>query len=311
MRRPPADISSVLWAAASQYGIPYTLLCAVAYRESQYDASATSKPNKTGQIDRGLFQLSPATLQTYNVTDPYDASESARAASQMLVHLGHATDWDWKLMLWSYNYGPTAVARLVNAGNTPPMIVQQYADSVIGNRRWLQAQDAAAGSGTSPSTARQQRLPFGAPTTLEKLDAAITALSQLNPMHNDSAGLAVAWHKWYVGTKRDLGDAALVDQAFIVLSWNNYARAFDRAPLTNSSTPTPDYINPSLWNRIKDRTQTSIAIVREAVNAAKASAAQVTSWWYGSDQAPWLLLLGGGALLFALSSRSRGRRSSV
>lgn len=302
MIRPPANISSVLWAAASQYGIPYTLLCAVAYKESQYKPDRSSPPNKLGQIDRGLFQLSPATCTTYNVTDPFDATESARAAAQMLVHLGNATEWNWQHMLWAYNYGPTAVARLLNEGKTPPMVVQQYADSVIGNRRWLQAQDSAAGK---TITSGQQRLPFAAPTTLEKLDLAISSLAQLNPRHEKCAALAVAWRQWYVGEKRDLGDAALIEQAFVTLSWNTYAQAFDRAPLTNSSTPTPDAIEPTLWARVKERTATSIAIVREAANALKATGAQVYSWWYGADNAA--LLLGGGLLLLLVLSRSRGR----
>lgn len=206
-------------------------------------------------------------------------------------------------MLWAYNYGPTAVARLLTEGKTPPMVVQQYADSVIGNRRWLQAQDSAAGGGTTRDA--QQRLPFAAPTTLQKLDAAITTLAQLNPSHEPSAALAVAWRKWYTGTTRELGDAALVEQAFVVLSWNNYAKAFDRAPLTNSTTPTPDAIEPTIWGRIKDRTATSIAIVREAANAAKEVGAQAAAWWYGYDEKA-LLLLGGGLVLLLLSGR-RGR----
>jgi hypothetical protein len=309
MRTPPNDIKSVLWAAASQYGVPYTLLAAIAYRESQFNPDAVSPPNPHGQVDSGLFQLSPGTQQGYNVSNPLDATESARAASQMLVHLGRATEWNWKQMLWAYNYGPTAVAKLINEGKTPPIVVQQYADSVIGNRRWLQAQDSGRGSAT-PVTPGQQSLQWGdGLTVLQRLDRAIQSLARLNPQHAQAIALRGAWDQWFTGSRKTTGDAGAVEQPFVITAWNNYAKAYDRAPLTDSSTPTPALIEPALWDRVKDNAEASIALIQEGVNRAKAAAASVASWWYGDEQLAWLVL-GGGAVLLLLSSR-RGRRRAA
>jgi hypothetical protein len=309
MRIPPPEIKTHLWAAANQHGVPYTLLAAIAYRESQYNPEAVSPPNNKGQIDRGLFQLSPGTIEGYGVANPLDAGESTRAAARMLQHLGRATGWNWAHMLWAYNYGPTAVARLLNDGKTPPLEVQRYAESVIGNRRWLQAQESAQGSAV-PDMSKQQSFRYGdGSTAVQRLDRAIQALARLNPNVEQIAQLQYAWGSWYTPERRKIGDAALVEQPFLVTSWNTYARAYDRAPLTSSDTPTPAYIEPELWERVREKASTALAYVVDATNQAKAVAARALTWWEGGgdEQSTWLALGGVGLLLWMLRRRGRGR----
>ena len=122
--------SGLFQAAESKYGVPATLLAAVAKQESGYNAGAVSPAGA-----RGLMQIMPATAQGLGV-DPMQPSQAVDGAARLLKDLiakfgrvDHA--------LAAYNAGPGAVMRY---GGIPPYPeTQRYVPAVLGIQRQLEA----------------------------------------------------------------------------------------------------------------------------------------------------------------------------
>jgi cell wall-associated NlpC family hydrolase len=96
--------------AATSYGVPATLLSAVASTESGYDPTAVSSAGA-----EGLMQLMPSVAASLGV-DPFNPSQAIDGAARMLASL-HQSLGSWTLAVAGYNAGAGAVQHY---GGIPP-----------------------------------------------------------------------------------------------------------------------------------------------------------------------------------------------
>jgi peptidoglycan DL-endopeptidase CwlO len=127
----PAQVpyAGLFTQAAERYGVPATLLAAVARQESAYNAQAVSPAGA-----RGLMQLMPATARGLGV-NPDVPAQAVDGAARLLRDL--IAEFDRvDLALAAYNAGPGAVHRY---GGIPPYReTQQYVPAVLGHQRQLE-----------------------------------------------------------------------------------------------------------------------------------------------------------------------------
>ena len=119
---PSTSVQSALSAASVKYGVPSSLLNAVAQAESGYNPNAVSPAGA-----QGLLQLMPTTGASLGVTNPFDPSQNANAGAQYLSQL-YGQYGDWNTALIAYNEGP---GNLASKGIFPSS--QSYADSILAN----------------------------------------------------------------------------------------------------------------------------------------------------------------------------------
>jgi len=121
---PYADLFT---AASRKYGVPATLLSAVARQESGYDARAVSPAGA-----QGLMQLMPGTAKGLGVRNSFDPAQSIDGAARMLRDLTQRfgrTD----LALVAYNAGPGAVLKY--DGIPPYPETQRYVRNVLSSMK--------------------------------------------------------------------------------------------------------------------------------------------------------------------------------
>ena len=122
--------SGLFQAAEQKYGVPATLLAAVAKQESGFNASAVSPAGA-----RGLMQIMPGTAQGLGV-DPMQPAQAVDGAARLLKDLiGRFGRVDHALA--AYNAGPGAVLRY--DGIPPYPETQRYVPAVLGIQRSLEA----------------------------------------------------------------------------------------------------------------------------------------------------------------------------
>ena len=126
--------TSLAGDAARSYGIPDSLVTAVASVESDGDPAAVS-----GKGAEGLMQLMPATAEELGVTDPMNPDENLRGGSRYLKHLMDRFDGDLQKVLAAYNAGPSRVARY--DGVPPFKETRRYVERVLERMRWLESPD--------------------------------------------------------------------------------------------------------------------------------------------------------------------------
>jgi cell wall-associated NlpC family hydrolase len=110
-------------AASQKYGVPATLLSAVAKQESGYDAKAISPVGA-----QGLMQLMPGTAKGLGVANSFDPAQAVDGAARMLRDLTNrfgSTD----LALAAYNAGPGAVLKY--DGIPPYPETQNYVRTIL------------------------------------------------------------------------------------------------------------------------------------------------------------------------------------
>lgn len=110
-------------SAATKYGVPATLLSAVAQQESGFDPKAVSPAGA-----QGLMQLMPATARGLGVTDAFDPAQAVDGAAKMLRNLTNRFG-STELALAAYNAGPGAVLKY--DGIPPYPETQRYVRSVM------------------------------------------------------------------------------------------------------------------------------------------------------------------------------------
>ncbi len=115
-------------SAQAKYGVPATLLAAVARQESAYNAQAVSPAGA-----RGLMQLMPATARGLGV-NPNVPAQAVDGAARLLRDLINEFD-RVDLALAAYNAGPGAVHRY--NGIPPYRETQQYVPAVLRFQREL------------------------------------------------------------------------------------------------------------------------------------------------------------------------------
>jgi hypothetical protein len=116
-------MKEIFQKAASTYGIDESLLEAVAYRESSFNANATSSAGA-----QGIMQLMPDTAKDLGITDAYDAYQNIMGGAKYLKWLYDRYNGDLSLTLAAYNAGYGAVDR---AGGVPSTGVQNFVTSVM------------------------------------------------------------------------------------------------------------------------------------------------------------------------------------
>jgi soluble lytic murein transglycosylase-like protein len=121
--------ASLFESAAQRYGVPATLLAAVAHQESGFNPTVTSPAGA-----RGLMQLMPATARGLGV-DPMDPAQAVDGAARMLRGLiGEFGSAD--LALAAYNAGPGAVHRY---GGIPPYAeTRRYVPAVLAYQKLME-----------------------------------------------------------------------------------------------------------------------------------------------------------------------------
>ena len=122
--------ASVFDHAAAKYGVPASLLAAVAHQESGYNASAVSRAGA-----KGLMQLMPGTAKGLGV-DPMNPTQAVDGAARMLKGLiNEFGRVDYALA--AYNAGPGAVHRY--HGIPPYAETQRYVPAVLAYQKKLAA----------------------------------------------------------------------------------------------------------------------------------------------------------------------------
>jgi len=260
---PSPEVLAALQAAARQTNVPLSLLWGVAFAESGFDPSKIGPVTSSGQA-QGLMQLMPAIAAAYGVTEPLDARQSALGGAKLLAKLGKALKWNWEAMLSAYVWGPTNYARAkANPGTPMPGDVMTYV------RRALAARDVYRNKADRPHG-----------TLIEALNAAIENLAELNPTWAPAIMARDAWRPFFAAHKTDTDVEALISQP-LKAQFRGYELAYERAPITDESTPAPELVRPDLWKS-----------AAEAVERVKTRV---------SDAAEGVALgLGGGLFLLAL-----------
>jgi Transglycosylase SLT domain len=118
----PSSIQTALQNASTTYGVPVSLLQAVAFAESSYNPSVTSSAGA-----QGLLQIMPANDASLGITNPFDPQQSANAGAKYLSQL-YAQYGDWNTALIAYNEGPGALA-----SKGPYSSSQSYAAGILAN----------------------------------------------------------------------------------------------------------------------------------------------------------------------------------
>ena len=248
--------------------MPLSLLWGVAFAESSFDPSKVGPYTRSGERALGLMQLMPPIAAKYGVAEPMDATQNALGAAKYLLALAKPLKWDASDMLTAYNWGPTAYARARAAGQATPGDVQTYV------RRALAAREVYRNKADKP---------IG--TLTSALNAAIESLAALNPTWAPATMARDAWRPYYA---KHQGDNDLTALAVLPLAqWRNYELAYERAPITDESTPRPELVKPDLWR----------AAV-ETIDSVKHSAEQAT---YGLGAGLFVLAL----FLLAVADRRR------
>lgn len=231
---PTASVLEALTAAARATNVPLSLLWGIAFAESGFDPSKVGPYTRSGEQARGLMQLMPSIVDTYKVSDPFDAAQNAMAAARELARLGKALKWNWQDMLSAYVWGPTAYARARTAKQPIPAEVSMYV------RRALAARDVYRNKAGRPR---------GTATLVQAINAATEALAALNPSWAPASMARDSWRPfWESAGVAELPDAHAAARQDVTAYWRNYQLAYERAPITDASTPPPELIEPSLWH---------------------------------------------------------------
>ena len=101
--------ASCFRAAAATYGLPETLLLAVARGESDFETTARSRANAHG-VMQILWPTTANHLGIYRLTELYDPCTNIDAGARYLQELLHRFDGNLHLTLAAYNYGPERIA---------------------------------------------------------------------------------------------------------------------------------------------------------------------------------------------------------
>ena len=96
-------------AAAAAYGLPETLLLAVARGESDFEATARSRANAHG-VMQILWPTTANHLGIYRLTELYDPCTNIDAGARYLQEMLARFNGNLHLALAAYNYGPERIS---------------------------------------------------------------------------------------------------------------------------------------------------------------------------------------------------------
>lgn len=108
----PDNLKEIFKKAADTYGVDQKLLELIGYRESRYQANATSSAGAMG-----IMQLMPSTAKEMGVNNAYDPEENIMGAAKLIKHLHELYNGNIDLMIAGYSAGTGAVRKY---GGVPP-----------------------------------------------------------------------------------------------------------------------------------------------------------------------------------------------
>jgi len=172
-------------ASALQYGLPESLLLAVARGESDFEATARSRANAHG-VMQILWPITAKHLGIHRLTDLYDPCTNIDAGTRYLKELLNTYDDNLHLALAAYNYGPGRIAK--NATSIPDGAVW-YSGYIYRHLEYVLGKSGT--SEPSPDTlysdiGQSTLLTFGEPYRAE---AFISRLEKSSP------GLSLDWFR--------------------------------------------------------------------------------------------------------------------
>ena len=175
-------------AATAAYGLPETLLLAVARGESDFETTARSRANA-----HGVMQIQwPGTakhLGVYRLSDLYDPCTNIDAGARYLKELLQEFNGDLHLALAAYNYGPS---RIPKQGDIPDGAswysgyIFRHLNYVLGDRR----------NPTAPADSLYSEL---GRTTLVSFGEPYRAAAFVNGLEQRAPALNLDWFRRGVG----------------------------------------------------------------------------------------------------------------
>jgi soluble lytic murein transglycosylase-like protein len=121
---PDVELAPMIDAAAQSHQLQVKLLRGVIRQESGFKPCAVSAKGA-----KGLMQLMPATIDQFQVSDPFDAQQNIEAGATFLKQLLDKYKGDIALALSAYNSGPGTVDQ---AGRIPDIKeTRDYVDAIM------------------------------------------------------------------------------------------------------------------------------------------------------------------------------------
>lgn len=119
------SLTSIFQKASDTYGVPMTLLTAMAKQESNFHADSTSRSGAMG-----IMQLMPATAAALGCENAYDPEQNIMAGANYISQLLQKYNGNVSLALAAYNAGGNNVDKY---GGIPPFAeTQDYVAKITG-----------------------------------------------------------------------------------------------------------------------------------------------------------------------------------
>jgi hypothetical protein len=167
-------------AAALQYGLPETLLLAVARGESDFEPAARSKANAHG-VMQILWPDTARHLGIYRLSELYEPCTNIDAGARYLKELLDLYDGNLHLSLAAYNYGPGRISR--NGHDIPSGAewysgyIYRHLNYVLGNGKAGHAVPDTLYSDIGQSTLVTFGEPYRAEAFIDRLEGLAPGLS--------------------------------------------------------------------------------------------------------------------------------------
>jgi len=172
-------------AAALAYGLPDTLLLAVARGESDFDDSARSRANAHG-VMQILWPVTANHLGIYRLSELYDPCTNIDAGARYLKEMLARYDGNIHLALAAYNYGPERIRTdgedIPSGATWYSAYIYRHLNYVLGDKK----SESAGGGNIYSEMGRSTLVSFGEPY---RAAAFVAGLEKRSP------GLRLDWFR--------------------------------------------------------------------------------------------------------------------
>jgi hypothetical protein len=165
--------SSCFSVAALEYGLPETLLLAVARGESDFEATARSRANAHG-VMQILWPGTAKHLGIHRLSELYDPCTNIDAGARYLREMLRRYDGNLHLALAAYNYGPQRIAQdgdnIPNGANWYSGYIFRHLNYVLGKGAPTKARGNSLYSEIGQSTLLTFGEPYRATAFIDRLE---------------------------------------------------------------------------------------------------------------------------------------------